>query len=143
MQVIKRIAFYSLILLLSFQACSEGGENAKDKSKPGEEAISAIKFEYSSYDFGDIAYDSDGKCYFPFKNTSAIPLVINRVMTSCGCTSPEWPKKPVQPKEKESLSVTYNTKITGNFRKVITVYSNAEGSPHKLIIEGNVTSKPK
>ena len=136
----KKFIFYNLILLLSFQACSNGEKNDTNKSKSGEDAVSAIQFEYSSFDYGDIAYDGNGKCYFTFKNTSNVPLVIIRVMTSCGCTSPEWPKKPVQPKEKESLSVTYNTKITGEFRKAITIYSNAEGSPHKLFIEGNVTS---
>lgn len=135
---IKGFVIYGLILLLSAQSCKNLEKKKPETSKPEKTVVSAIKFEFTSFDFGNIAYDSDGKCYFTFTNTSKVPLVINRVMTSCGCTSPEWPGEPLQPKGKDKISITYNTQITGNFRKSITVYSNAEGSPHKLIIQGNV-----
>jgi hypothetical protein len=72
-------------------------------------------------------------------NHSKVPLVINTVKTSCGCTDPEWPKEPVWPGEKGIIRVTYNTSIKGAFRKSITVYSNARNSPSKLFITGEVT----
>ncbi len=67
--------------------------------------------------------------------------MINVVRTTCGCTRPEWPEKPVAPGEKGKIGITYNTKLAGNFQKSITVYSNAKDSPTKLMIKGNVENE--
>ena len=103
-----------------------------------QESVSKIKFTETIFDYGDIPFNSDGKCEFEFQNVSDKPLVINTVKTSCGCTNPAWPKKPIGPGKKGVISIEYNTKITGTFQKSITVYSNAENSPAMLFIKGNV-----
>ena len=64
--------------------------------------------------------------------------MVNVVRTTCGCTRPEWPEEPVAPGEKGKIGITYNTQIPGNFQKTITVYSNADDSPTKLMIKGKV-----
>ncbi len=115
-----------------FISCSNN-----EKKEPATDTA-YISVEEKTIDYGVIAFESDGRRYFEFKNTSDNPLIINRVGASCGCTRPEWPEEPLEPGETGRIGITYNTKITGSFRKSITVYSNAENSPLKLFIKGTV-----
>lgn len=109
------------------------------QNKQTEESLD-MTFETTSHDFGTIKYGSDkGVHDFSFKNTSAKPIVLTNVSSSCGCTVPQWDKKPVQPGETSTIKVKYNTKLGGKFSKSITVYSTAANSPIKLNITGNVT----
>jgi len=97
-----------------------------------------IQFETTEHDFGTIPEKGDGTFAFVFKNTGKDPLILNNVRSSCGCTVPEWPKEPIKRGNKETIKVSYNTRITGSFSKSITVYSNAEGDPVVLHIKGKV-----
>jgi hypothetical protein len=63
------------------------------------------------------------------------------VQTSCGCTIPEWTREPVKKRKSGVVNVHYNTHVTGNFIKSITVYSNAATSPVTLKIKGTVVLK--
>ncbi len=134
----KKIIPLLTLLCISLVAC-----NNREKTPKEETDKASISFESTVHDFGTIPYDSDGRCYFDFTNTSGVPLVINVVRTTCGCTKPEWPDKPVEPGEKGKIGITYNTKITGNFQKSITVYSNTQDSPAKLMIRGKVENQPE
>ena len=55
------------------------------------------------------------------QNTGNAPLVFNRIFSSCGCTIPKKPEKPVLPGESGEIQVNYDTKRTGIFQKAITV----------------------
>lgn len=65
------------------------------------------------------------------------PLVINDVITSCGCVAVEYSKEPVQPGRKLNLKIKYQAEHPEHFNKTITVYCNAKGSPFHLTIGGN------
>ena len=125
-----------MVSILLFTGCKGAKDNSESKK-----ANSKIEFEITSYDFGKIAFGSDGTCVFKFKNDSKNSLVINVVRTSCGCTNPEWPKDPLEYGNSGEIKITYNTKIIGSFQKSITVFSNAENSPVKLLIKGEVQSE--
>jgi hypothetical protein len=127
-----------LILLNGFFSC-----NAKSGKAVESNSEISMKFTKTVHDFGTIPFNSDGRCYFEFTNTSDEPLIVNTVRTTCGCTRPEWPKEPVNPGEKGNIGITYNTKISGAFQKSITVYSNAKNSPVKLFIKGTVEENPE
>jgi hypothetical protein len=129
MHRILNIAFLSALILTT---CKNNSANTQDNT------LAKIEFKETLYEYGEIPYGSDGKCRFEFKNTSTIPLLINNVRTSCGCTNPVWPKEPISAGETGTIEVTYNTKITGSFRKSITVYANSDNSPITLHITGNV-----
>ena len=131
--MLKRQVLLITVMVIGFSSC-------KNSQKTGteENPKAAISFESTVHDFGTIPFDSDGRCYFEFTNTSDVPLVVNVVRTSCGCTRPEWPEEPVSPGGKGKIGITYNTRLPGNFQKSITVYSNAEDSPVKLMIKGKV-----
>lgn len=97
-----------------------------------------IMFKDTLHIFGKIWYRGNAEYEFVFKNTGKIPIIINDVKSSCGCTVPEWSKEPVLPKEKGVIRVKYDTNRIGEFYKIITVYSNAKNSPIKLYVQGNV-----
>lgn len=134
----KNIAGLLIVSSLLLGSCGDLGKNKNTNQQP-----SSIQFENTVHDFGTIAYDSDGRCYFNFINDSDQPLIVNVVRTTCGCTRPEWPESPIQQGESGRIGITYNTKIEGRFQKSITVYSNAKNSPIKLFIKGNVEPKNK
>lgn len=123
------------ILLLMASAC----RHAPDKQAGAGQA--GIKFSKTSHDYGRIPQGAPGDCIFEFTNVSKIPLVINNVKTTCGCTSPQWTKDPVPPDQKGVIRIKYNTNIRGTFKKTITVFSNASNSPVNLFITGEVISE--
>jgi hypothetical protein len=127
----NKYVFITLLSLIVLTSCKNDGSKTT-------EASATIKFEKMEHDFGNIEFNSDGRCHFEFTNTGKVPLMINNVRTSCGCTRPEWPREPVMPGEKGRIGITYNTKIAGNFTKSITVYSNTASSPGKLFVKGTV-----
>ena len=101
-----------------------------------------IEFEYIKYDYDTIQQNSSGISKFYFKNTGLVPLVINKVSTSCGCTHVSYPKKPIMPNQKGVIEVTYNTSQIGSFRKTIVVNSNAKNAKKSVLtIKGVVVKK--
>ena len=105
--------------------------------------VSAIEFETTQHDFGTIPQGGKGTFEFVFKNTGKGPLILKNVRSSCGCTVPQWPREPVNKGEKGVIKVSYNTRITGNFSKSISVYSNAGSTPVVLKIRGKVEEAAK
>ncbi|HOY71753.1 MAG TPA: DUF1573 domain-containing protein, partial [Tenuifilaceae bacterium] len=71
--------------------------------------VARIYFKDSNHDYGVIKED-DGVAYyeFQFSNTGSTPLIIQRVETSCGCTTPDWPKEPIAPGKNGRIKVGYN-----------------------------------
>jgi len=89
-----------------------------------------IEFFETEHDFGSLYSKNEAVHKFEFKNTGTAPLVIYNVTATCGCTVPEWTKKPVKPDEKGTITITYDTNYNGAFRKTISVYHNGKESPH-------------
>ena len=98
----------------------------------------AFQFKTETIDYGKIDKSSNGTRTFEFTNTGSEPLIISRIQTSCGCTVPKKPEKPIMPGEKGSIEVTYDTKRLGGFSKVITIYSNAKTARKVIKIKGFV-----
>lgn len=98
-----------------------------------------ISFEMETIDYGDIAKGSDGVRNFVFKNTGDMPLEIQGVRSSCGCTIPKKPEAPIAPGAKGEITVKYDTNRVGVFRKTITVNTNVSNAAIiALKIKGNV-----
>ena len=101
-----------------------------------------MKFEETSFNFGEIEYNSEAQHSFKFTNTGSKPLIIRNVRPSCGCTTPEWPKNPIMPGETGEIKATYDTKREGRFHKSITVLTNIEENGTKILyIKGVVLPK--
>lgn len=103
-----------------------------------------ITYDKTEHDFGKIN-EADGKVttIFTFKNEGMSALVLSNVRASCGCTTPNWTKEPINPGETGEITVTYNPNgRPGHFSKTITVTSNATEPTTKLFIKGEVIPKP-
>lgn len=101
-----------------------------------------LKFNKTTFQYGNIYYGSDGTHAFKFVNAGKEPLLLSRPRSSCGCTVPTWPKAPILPGDSGTINVAYNTRILGEFNKTVTVYSNAP-KPVVLHIHGKVIPRPK
>ena len=88
--------------------------------------------------YGKINKGADGERIFVFTNIGDAPIIIQNVQSSCGCTIPEKPEKPVMPGEKGEIKVSYDTKRVGGFSKQITILSNAKTARKTLKIKGYV-----
>ncbi len=104
-----------------------------------------IVFETTEHDFGNFKEADGSQSYeFAFVNQGATPLILNNVQASCGCTTPEWTKKPIAPGEKGLIKVSYNpANRPGPFNKSITVTSNGEVPRTILRIKGTVEQREK
>ena len=114
-----------IILLISFFIFSQ-------------EKQAEIKFEVTTIDYGEVEFESDGKRVFKFKNVGTAPLIFKRISSSCGCTIPKKPEKPIEPGDYGEIEVEYDTKRVGIFMKAISVVSNSKNSSIVLRIKGEV-----
>jgi len=134
----KKIFASVLIIASTFTiSCSQAPTSGEVKSVLGP----AIEFEVTEHDFGTIPYGGNGIYEFEFTNSGTEPLILSNVRSSCGCTVPQWPQQPINPSEKASIKVKYDTNRPGKFNKSITVYSNASETPIMLYIKGTVQDK--
>tara|TARA_B110001454_G_scaffold183504_1_gene178699 strand:- start:261 stop:665 length:405 start_codon:yes stop_codon:yes gene_type:complete len=104
-------------------------------------AAQEFKFEEEVINYGKIDKDSDGERVFIFTNIGDQPIVIKRIQSSCGCTVPKKPEKPVMPGEKGEIKVSYATNRVGGFSKSITIYSNAKNPTKVIRIKGTVNKE--
>lgn len=103
-----------------------------------------ISFDKTTLDYGKVEKGSDGHRYFTIKNTGKQPLIISKVVPSCGCTASEWDKKPILPGETSKIKVGYNTKLVGSFKKLIEVFSNDPEAGRSVVwIKGEVVEDKK
>ncbi len=102
-----------------------------------------MEFKKTEHNFGTIKEEIGAvTTQFEFTNKGNSPLVIHRVTTSCGCTTPGYTREPVLPGKKGAISAQYSTvRRPGTFNKTITVYTNVPDTVYILTIKGNVTPK--
>ena len=108
------------------------------KGKQPDAFATKMTVERTEYDFGTFPMSERQECVFRITNSGSSLLMVQDVVTSCGCTKVEYDKHPVPPGQSMDLKVIYEAEESGRFTKVVTVYSNAETSPVRLRITGNV-----
>jgi hypothetical protein len=127
----KKLTLFTLMLMMGiFVAFAQGKAE--------------LKFEKTTHDFGTFSEEDPVVTYiFKFTNKGDAPLVIHQAVASCGCTVPEYTKEPIKPGAKGEIKVTYNGagRFPGQFRKTITIHSNAENDLVRLYIKGDMTPK--
>lgn len=94
-----------------------------------DDSYTTVEVEEAEIELHDTKIHESSTATFTLKNTGAVPLVIRDISTSCGCTIPEWDKKPIMPKENMKIKVKVTPDGMGYFRKTVTVFCNTrEGS---------------
>lgn len=98
-----------------------------------------ISLENAVYEFGTVKEGAKVEHTYSFTNTGKSPLILSNVSASCGCTTPEYSKHPINPGEKGSVTVVFDSQNqVGMQQKIITILSNAEPSRTILQLKGEV-----
>lgn len=124
----KQILFICMTLFMITSFAS-----AQDKG-------AVIATENATHDFGQIK-EADGKVSHTYviSNKGEAPLVITRVIPSCGCATPEWSKEPIAPGKTGTITITFDpANRPGPFARTISVYSNGKTGSFILTIRGEV-----
>ena len=158
--VMERLLFSILGIVIIISACNtgEGSRNDKDSevsteiiqnpiTAEGEADTSALPrfgFDHKDYDFGVIIQGEKLKHVYTYTNTGGSDLVISNVRTSCGCTVPNWNKKPLPPGESEQIEVIFDSEgKRGTQRKTVTLVANTQPNTVTLSFTAKVVVPDK
>ncbi len=110
-----------LIALLMIALFSLNLAVAQEKEKTGSGAKTV--FDTTTHDFGIIKEEKGPvSCEFKITNEGNEPLIIIYARASCGCTKPDYPRKPIAPGKSGIIKVTYNPRNRpGGFYKMVRV----------------------
>lgn len=144
----KKIFLLTMLTVLG--VTTSNAQETKKAKAPADAKVIAPKiegagmvFETETIDYGTIEHNAEGTRKFVFTNNGNKPLIISNTQGSCGCTVPTTPKEPIAPGAKGEIGVHYATDRVGAFTKSVTVTSNAEGQPTKVLtIKGTVLPDP-
>jgi hypothetical protein len=113
--------------------------NSKSASKKESIPTTSVKFDKDTFNFGTVIEGEKVSYAFTFTNTGDRELVIANAYGSCGCTVPEYSKKPIAPGAKGVINVVFDSQNrVGENTKTVTVVTNTEPSIHKLYLIGTV-----
>lgn len=130
-------------MALAFFNCSKVENKNEEKQADSKMPVFAL-IDSASYEFGTVEEGAIVEHSFRFRNDGEYPLILNNISSSCGCTTPEWPKDPIGPKQTSSIKVRFDTKHkAGPQVKTITVYANTEPAYSELRLKGIVNAAPK
>lgn len=69
----------------------------------------SIVFDYTKIDLGTMVHGDSIYHTYRFTNVSNQEIKLTNVKTSCGCTSPIWPKYPIKPGARDSVILKFNS----------------------------------
>lgn len=138
-----------LILFVGLFGCNqqENGDSTELSTgsiehSNGQNAEPKIEFKESSWDFGTITEGERVEHSFKFKNTGDDDLVISNVTSSCGCTIPDWPRKPIKPGEEGKIKVEFNSSGKKDLvTKEVNIFANTNPVKTVLKIKSVVVKK--
>lgn len=101
------------------------------------------EFDTLVWDFGDVSVkDGPLKCAFTFTNRSSSDLMIQSVVSSCGCTGVQWTRSAIAPGATALIEATYsNDEGPYPFDKTLSVYLAGVKKPVILHLKGIVHPK--
>lgn len=102
-----------------------------------------LVFPQKQHDLGQVG-ESGGKVRQTFtyinQGDSAVKLV--SVASSCGCTVPQWSKKPLAPGDTGRLTAVFDPHgRPGPIRKMLTVKTTGKPGTHLLFLKGQVVEQ--
>lgn len=140
----KKIIALAMLVVLGVTTSNAQETSKKLKATNTKVATAKVNgagmvFVTETIDYGNVAYNSDGRREFVFTNNGNKPLIITNAQGSCGCTVPTYPKEPIAPGAKGVIGVKYDTSRAGQaFTKTVTLTTNAVVPSKTLTIKGNV-----
>jgi hypothetical protein len=98
-----------------------------------------FEFEREFHDFGNMIEGEQVSFGFKFKNSGKADLLISNVRSSCGCTVPSFPQKPLKPGAEGVISVSFDSRGRRGVQvKTVTVIANTQPNNKLLTIRANI-----
>jgi hypothetical protein len=144
----KRISLVIMALGLGFgvnaQQTGHEGHNheAPKPTTASEVAEDVLKLKETEHDFGKIPQGKPVYYSFEIVNTGKVPLKLDNVVASCGCTTPEWSHDPIAPGASAKIKVGFNAAAEGPFEKPISITYNTT-QIKQIKIKGTVWKAPE
>ena len=101
----------------------------------------ALVLKETDHDFGMIPQGKPVTYVFDIVNIGTMPLKLDNVQASCGCTTPEWNHDAIPAGSADKIRVGYNAANEGPFEKYITIMYNGNLTK-QLHIKGTVWKAP-
>lgn len=106
-----------------------------DKQKTIEQTD--LRVDKNILNMGQFDWLQEQQGCFILKNIGRNRLVINDVITSCGCVSVDYNKSPIEIGGDFRLTVKYKAEYPEYINKSILLYCNVKDAPIKLKIKGD------
>ena len=115
---------------------------AKEESEKAASTTS-MSFDKMVIDFGKIKEDTEHKASYTVRNTGKVPLIIEKVDVSCGCTTAKKPEKPILPGGMDKIEIVFHPKVgqLDKQEKTVTITANTDPSTEVLTIKAYVVEK--
>ncbi len=110
----------------------QGQEVYRNNTTPDTE----IEIDNKCIELGTFDWQQKKIATFNIKNIGKEYLELYNVVSSCSCTTVEYPAKSIAPGKTATLTVTYRAEQPEVFLREISVYCNAAASPLQLEITG-------
>jgi len=117
-----------LLFLIAVTSCQNPTSNAG--------ALTTVSIRDTVVNIGIIKYGEVQKVQFKIENNGDAPLLIKHVEPGCGCTKVDWSKKPTKKGNEATISVEFDGKAFGFFRKDIEVFMNTVEGSKRLYFKG-------
>lgn len=111
-----------------------------DESAPAMPSVPAgrVAVEPAAVDFGDIIRaDGAVSSTVTVTNTGSAPLTINRLSTSCGCTTAAMDLSDLAPQESRAMTITFDPSVhpdqTGEIIRVVYLQTSDPDVPETAI----------
>src|SRR5690348_17161723 len=99
----KRILFLTVALVaLQVARAQQSTIQAQTVAAP---AADVLNLKETEHDFGKIPQGKPVFYVFEIANTGTLPLKLDNVQASCGCTTPEWSKDPIAAGASDKIKV--------------------------------------
>ena len=106
------------------------------RSSKSSEQRTSVSVNQTELNFGSFPKEEKQERSFVLTNTGKGLLVIQDIITSCGCTKVEYSKEPVRSGGTLEVKVIYEAEKAEHFNKTVTVYCNTKDSPLRLTVKG-------
>ena len=146
----KKLAIAAFLLFTSFYAGAQTA-TTNDATAPhlqpntGGTALprpaDVLQLKENRHDFGKIPQGRPAVYTFEIVNTGTVPLRLDNVQASCGCTTPVWSRDAIEPGATAKINVGYNAYSEGTFTKTVTIIYNTSQTK-MLTITGEVYKAP-
>ena len=130
----RRVSISLMLLFASLTLCAQESESG-----------GSLVFETTEWDFGHIE-EVDGKVShtFRYRNDADYAVAIERVYTSCGCTTGDYSRRPLKAGGEGTFTAIFDPEGRGGeVEKSLTIVYDGGKGRTELTIRGEVEPRPR